>query len=314
MNALFSKNNAPVANAAANASANAASTFSTNSSGIFSSLKNPIFAGILVLVFFVILYIYHKKIGYYVSLGWNRMRGMMGNKTQLDVDIGPGAPGENPVVSASIYPASLQSAGAGAAAERPFEARPSPPMLPPDERPSGMPGASTPSFSSSLFGELNNPIGSQKEVFNVSRNIYTFHDAAAVCAAANADLATYDQVKQAYENGADWCNYGWTKGQMAVYPTQKETYEKLQKGAPQYRNACGQPGVNGGYFDNPDLRFGVNCYGVKPAKKASDELLESQVALPPSAEEIEFDKQVQKFREQMDASTILPFRKGHWSE
>ncbi len=313
MNALFSKNNAPIAAVTAPAS---------NSSGVFSSLKNPIFAGILVLVFFVILYIYHKKIGYYVSLGWNRMRGMMGYKTQLDIEMGPGAPGENPLLTASVYPdmtstsdsGSLGSAGAGLAAERPFEARPSPPMLPPDERPSGMPGASTPSLSASLFGELNNPIGSQKEVFNVSRNIYTFHDAAAVCAAAGAELATYDQVKEAYENGADWCNYGWTKGQMAVYPTQKETYEKLQKGAPQYRNACGQPGVNGGYFDNPDLRFGVNCYGIKPAKKASDELLESQVALPPSPEEIEFDKQVQKFREQMDAATILPFRKGRWSE
>ncbi len=277
---------------------------------MFGSLANPLFAGILVLVFFIVLYVYHKSIGYYVSLGWNRMRGMMGYNTELDIQMGPGAPGENPVVTASIYPD--VSAGAGAPSDKPFDPQHS--MLPPDERPSGMPGSSTPSLSSSLFGSLNQPIGSNKEVFNVSRNIYTFHDAAAVCAATGAELATYDQVKDAYERGADWCNYGWIKGQMAVYPTQKETYEKLQKGSPEYRNACGKPGVNGGYFDNPDLRFGVNCYGIKPAKKASDELLESQVALPPSPEEIEFDKQVQKFREQLDAATILPFKKGHWSE
>lgn len=276
---------------------------------MFSSLSSPIFAGLLVLVFFIVIFVYHENIGYYVKVGWNRMRGMMGYKTQLDVDMGPGAPGENPVLSASVYPAEGPSG-----VERPFEARPSPPMLPPEDRPSGMPGATTESVSSALFGDLNEPLGSRKEVFNLSRNIYTFHDAAAVCAAAGGELATYDQVKEAYENGADWCNYGWIKGQMAVYPTQKETYEKLQKGSPQYRNACGKPGVNGGYFDNPDLRFGVNCYGVKPVKKASDELLESQVALPPSPEEIEFDRQVQKFREQMDAATILPFRKGQWTE
>lgn len=282
------------------------------SSNMFSSLSSPIFAGLLILVFFIVIFVYHENIGYYVKVGWNRMRAMMGYKTQLDVDMGPGAPGENPVLSASVYPADAGPSGI----ERPFEARPSPPMLPPEDRPSGMPGATTESISSALFGDLNEPLGSRKEVFNLSRNIYTFHDAAAVCAAAapGGELATYDQVKEAYENGADWCNYGWIKGQMAVYPTQKDTYEKLQKGSPQYRNACGKPGVNGGYFDNPDLRFGVNCYGVKPVKKASDELLESQVALPPSPEEIEFDRQVQKFREQMDAATILPFRKGQWTE
>ena len=27
---------------------------------------------------------------------------------------------------------------------------------------------------------------------------------------------------------------------------------------------CGKPGLNGGYFSNPQLKFGVNCYGVKP--------------------------------------------------
>jgi hypothetical protein len=151
------------------------------------------------------------------------------------------------------------------------------------------------------------------EVFNISKNVYTFNDAAAVCAAAGAELATYDQVKEAYDGGADWCNYGWTKGQMALYPTQKATWEKLQKGAPEFRNACGQPGVNGGYFDNPELRFGVNCYGKKPAKKASDELLDSQVSLPQSPAELEFEKQVQKFRDQMDTAAVMPFHKGQWN-
>jgi hypothetical protein len=151
------------------------------------------------------------------------------------------------------------------------------------------------------------------EVFNVSRNIYTYSDASAVCSAFDAELATYEQVKEAYEKGADWCNYGWTKGQMAVYPTQKETYEKLQKGPAEYRTACGQPGVNGGYFDNPDLRYGVNCYGNRPAQNATDELQNSGVDLPPTTEMIEYDKRVQRFREQLGTTTVLPFRKGQWT-
>lgn len=279
---------------------------------------NPIFSILLVVVFFAVLVLYHKSIGYYISLGWNRVRGMMGQDTQVDVSTTPGS------LSATIYPdhtgGDMGAGGMGAghlgmgmgmgmAQGGAVRSMPSP-----EERPSGMPGAMEPSLKTSLFGELNNPIGSNKEVFNVSRNTYTYHDAAAVCAAFGSELASYDQVKEAYDDGADWCNYGWIKGQMAVYPTQKSTYEKLQKGSPMYRTACGKPGVNGGYFDNPELRFGVNCYGIKPVKKASDEALESLVALPPSPEEIEFDRQVQKFREQMDTMSVLPFHKGRWSE
>jgi hypothetical protein len=135
-----------------------------------------------------------------------------------------------------------------------------------------------------------------------------------LCRAFGAELATYDQVKEAYEKGADWCNYGWAKGQLAVYPTQQSTYDKLQHGPEEERMSCGVPGVNGGYFDNPELRFGVNCFGVKPPRNATDELLESQVALPPTPDQIEFDKKVQKYREQLNTITVLPFHKGQWTE
>ncbi len=176
-------------------------------------------------------------------------------------------------------------------------------------RPAGMPGAIDPLGTMPSVKSADG-----KEVFTISNNVYTFNDAAAVCAAAGAELATYDQVKAAYEGGAEWCNYGWIKGQMAVYPTQKETWQSLQKGPSEFRNACGRPGINGGYFDNPDLRFGVTCYGSKPARKPADAVLESQVALPQSAEELEFQKNVQKFRDQLDTASILPFRKGVWSQ
>jgi hypothetical protein len=121
------------------------------------------------------------------------------------------------------------------------------------------------------------------EVFNVSNNRYTYEDAQAICKAYDSTLATYDQVEKAYNNGAEWCNYGWSAGQMILFPTQKATWEKLQKvdenrgcaskaTAPSHKNDCGRPGVNGGYIANPYARFGVNCFGKKPAATDADKV------------------------------------------
>ena len=81
------------------------------------------------------------------------------------------------------------------------------------------------------------------QVFNVSSNKYTYYDAEPLCKALGAELATYDQVKDAWSKGADWCNYGWIKGQMAVYPTSDDSFNKLQKGPAEQHLACGRPGV-----------------------------------------------------------------------
>ena len=40
------------------------------------------------------------------------------------------------------------------------------------------------------------------------------------------------------------------EGQTAYYPTQKCTWDK---------KTCGKPGINGGFFSNPYLKFGANC-------------------------------------------------------
>jgi hypothetical protein len=273
----------------------------------------------LVLIVFVFLVIYNRTVGDKVRAGWEQIKTLLRNKGFIDVAIDPGNDG-TPIVTAKLDPEPsviLPPLTAALLPEpvtvpKPADVPPSDNMnIPASDRPSGMPGSQS---ISNILHDIKDVLPDKKEVFNISRNIYTFNDAAAVCAAAGAELATYDQVKEAYDDGADWCNYGWVKGQMAVYPTQKKTWEKLQKGSAEFRNACGQPGVNGGYFDNPELRFGVNCYGVKPAQKASDELLDSQVALPQSPAEWEFEKQVQRFRDQMDAATVLPFHKGKWNE
>lgn len=106
-------------------------------------------------------------------------------------------------------------------------------------------------------------ISDGNEVFNVSNNAYTYDEAKAVCSIYGAELATYDQIEQAYNNGAEWCNYGWSEGQMAYFPTQKSTWTDLQKN-PKGKNNCGRPGINGGFMANPNLKFGVNCFGKKP--------------------------------------------------
>ena len=118
----------------------------------------------------------------------------------------------------------------------------------------------------------------EHEVFNIANNKYTYEDAQAICKSYDATLATYDQIERAYNNGAEWCNYGWSADQMILFPTQKKTWEKLQKldegrgcnsNSASHKNDCGRPGINGGYIANPYVKFGVNCFGKKP--KASDE-------------------------------------------
>ena len=156
------------------------------------------------------------------------------------------------------------------------------------------------------------PPSGNAQVFNVSKNTFTYYDAEPLCRALGAELATYEQVKDAWEKGADWCNYGWVKGQMAVYPTQKETWEKLQAGPEEQRMACGNPGLNGGFFDNPELRYGVNCYVSKPSQSKHDA---TQVAkgTPLSPGALEFDKKVSAYRSQADNIGVLPFNPNKWS-
>jgi hypothetical protein len=153
----------------------------------------------------------------------------------------------------------------------------------------------------------------RKEVFNVSQNKYSYYDAQALCKSLGAELATYDQVKEAYDQGADWCNYGWVDGQMAVYPTQEQSWKKLQEGPEDARTSCGRPGVNGGYFDNPELQFGVTCYGIKPAQSKHDaSAIAAGQSAPLSPEGIALEKKVAGYRGAH--VPIMPFSETKWAQ
>lgn len=157
------------------------------------------------------------------------------------------------------------------------------------------------------------PSGSN-EVYNVAQNKFTYYDAEPLCRALGAELATYEQVKEAWGKGADWCNYGWVKGQMAVYPTQRDTYDKLQSGPEEERNACGTAGINGGFFDNPEILYGVNCYGKKPDESAHDErMLMEKGKVPHSPEFLKVDQKTREFKDDVDSLYVKPFSDDKWS-
>jgi len=199
--------------------------------------------------------------------------------------------------------------GMGPKEEKPAEPKPeATPEAPTPEAPEG------PGLIGQATGLISKVLPGGKEVFNVSSNEFTYYDAEPMCKALGAQLATYDQVQEAWKKGADWCNYGWVKGQMAVFPTQKDTYATLQNGPPEDQTACGVPGVNGGYFDNPEMRFGVNCYGVKPAQTANDvRVLQEKGLLPESPETLKIDQQAQEYKERLASIGVLPFSGSTWS-
>jgi len=156
-------------------------------------------------------------------------------------------------------------------------------------------------------------IPKRKTVFNIAEDKYTYSDAEPLCKAFGAELATYDQVKEAYDKGADWCNYGWIKGQTAVYPTQKETYDKLQTGPEEQRASCGIPGINGGYFDNPELRFGVNCYGERPSENDADDRYKAANKGASTQGVMEYDKKVRDFKVHRNEIPVNSFSAGTWA-
>jgi hypothetical protein len=167
----------------------------------------------------------------------------------------------------------------------------------------------------SLLGGISIPeILYKKQVFNIPGNTYTYEDAKAVCNAYGADLATYKQVESAYENGAEWCNYGWSDGQMALFPTQHNTFQNLQK-IKGHEHDCGRPGINGGYIANPEIKFGVNCYGNKPKiRQDEEELMKTSSPYPKTMQEIDFQKKVDYWKNKVGEILVSPFNYNMWGE
>jgi hypothetical protein len=174
--------------------------------------------------------------------------------------------------------------------------------------------------SNTLFDASGNPITPieppKDQVFNISNNLYTYDDAQAICKAYDSRLATYDEIEAAYNNGAEWCNYGWSSDQMAFFPTQKKTWDELQQ-SKKHKNSCGRPGVNGGFFANPNIKFGVNCFGAKPKAKDNDQALmdvRKDRPYPRTEEERKMDELVEHWKTHaQDKLRVSSFNRDKWS-
>jgi hypothetical protein len=169
-----------------------------------------------------------------------------------------------------------------------------------------------------LAGDINGlssvpEIKISKQVFHVPNNKYAYDDAKAICRAYGGRLATIKEVEDSYNKGADWCGFGWSDGQMALYPTQYDKWAKLQeiKG---HEHDCGRPGVNGGYIKNKNVKFGVNCYGYKPQMtKAEQDAMKLSPLYPITKREREFDKKVDYWRGKLGEIAVAPFNHNNWS-
>ena len=154
----------------------------------------------------------------------------------------------------------------------------------------------------------------KKQVFNIPGNYYNYDNAKAICTSYGSKLATYQQIEDSYENGGEWCNYGWSEGQNALFPTQQKTFDNLQ-GIKGHEHDCGRPGINGGYIANPEVKFGVNCYGNKPKiNEQEEELMKTVSPYPQTKEDLAFQKRVDYWKEKVDEILVSPFNYNSWGE
>lgn len=164
---------------------------------------------------------------------------------------------------------------------------------------------------------IDNDVGQilrRPQVFNIPENNYIYDDAKAICKAYGARLATYEELEEAYNKGAEWCNYGWSEGQMALFPTQQKTWDKLQT-IEGHEQDCGRPGINGGYMANKALRYGVNCYGYKPRiTKTEKEMMDENEIYPKTKEDEAIEKRTEYWKNKLSEILVSPFNHDKWSK
>ena len=163
------------------------------------------------------------------------------------------------------------------------------------------------SQSAADTGIMNRANG-RKQVFNLKKNIFSLDDAEAACGIFGADVASIDQLIEAHKQGADWCNVGWTKDGIAAFPIQMDTWKKTQENDGARRNECGSYGINVARSD-PDLLYGVNCYGVKPSPRGNEKIKHSYMSDKEKQKILKMDE----FKKNINDIPIMPFSEDKWS-
>ncbi len=94
---------------------------------------------------------------------------------------------------------------------------------------------------------LGNPKDSQ--LYHVFDNVYTFKEAQKTCSDRKSRLATVSELTDSFNNGADWCSWGWASDGRAYMPNKNPKCNK-------------DTGLLSAKNIDPFLRLGANCYGV----------------------------------------------------
>lgn len=169
------------------------------------------------------------------------------------------------------------------------------------------------SSGSGKSGSKNVPTSGPKQVFHVDGQ-YDYNNAKAVCKAYGGRLANISDMMNAYNDGAEWCMYGWSSDQMALYPTQYSTWNQYQT-IDGYKDTCGRPGINGGYINDKSKRLGANCYGKKPLLTGkSRTAMNSGTIYPESLYNKQQRERVDYWKKQLGDIVVSPFNYNSWNE
>lgn len=171
---------------------------------------------------------------------------------------------------------------------------------------------SSPGFNNNYYTD---EVSSDPQVYSVSENIWTYDDAEAVCKSFDSELATYEQMVTEYKKGGNWCNRGWIKSdnnslsKETAHPIQPGFYKQLQDNDPDNRDICGEVGLNRSTWPNPNLTFGVNCYGIKPDPRTHEKVKDRYL----SDKEKKIQDQMVRIKKMKSNLSLLPFDSNRWS-
>ena len=105
----------------------------------------------------------------------------------------------------------------------------------------------TPVHTNNDYYFIGNP--QETQVYHIFNNAYTKDEASVECTKRSSRLAHPDELKNAYDNGAQWCSWGWASDGHAYMPNNDKKCNK-------------STGLISGKNIENKLRLGANCYGI----------------------------------------------------